>query len=419
MEVFKFGGASVKDASSVKNVASILMASQRTRPLWVIISAMDKTTNALEKVVQARLENDVQRALVLLESTKSFHIEIAKELGIYQNSLADSLNNAILEAEWALEEEVSNPHYLYDQVVCVGELLSTHIISAYLTSLSFNHQWIDARSIILTNDRYKEGRVLWKETQEKIDHLILSNPDVSCFITQGFIGSTLQNTSTTLGREGSDFTAAILAYTTNAEKVSIWKDVPAVLNADPKLFEQTIPLHEISYEEAIELTYYGASVIHPRTIQPLKNKNIPLHVRSFIDLQSKGTLIHGKAKANTLVPCIIVKKNQTLISLSPLDFSFIAEDHLKDIFTLFSHEGIKINLMQVSAITFSACFDQDELKLQTIQKAFSSLFSIQLTETLELITIRHYNESVIEQITQGKKVILEQKSKETIRFVCS
>lgn len=418
MQVFKFGGASVKSAASIKNVYSILFKHTQT-PLFVVVSAMDKTTNALERVVRHYFDQNTDLANQALQEVKDFHLQMISELNLSSDDLLNSINNIFVEIEWTLDEPLGASYdYVYDQVVSTGELLSTHIISAYLNQQNMKNTWVDARSFVSTNDRYREGRILWPQTQEKLDHILASQPS-DLYITQGFIGSTSENTTTTLGREGSDFTAAIIAYCINASSVTIWKDVPGVLNADPKLFPNTVKLDQISYEEAIELTYFGASVIHPRTIQPLQNKNIPLYVRSFKEDELPGTIISKKESLRLLIPCFIIKKNQTLLSLRPLDFSFIAEDHLKEIFTLITKHGIKINLMQNGAITFWGCFDSDDQKINALTQDLSTTFSMTQLHHLDLITIRHYNESVITQMTENKKILVEQKSKDTIRFVCA
>ncbi len=417
MLVFKFGGASVKNALAVKNVLSIVQRYQNT-PLCIVISAMDKTTNALEKVVQLYYQDNITEANETLNSVKLFHESICKDLDIYSQELAEILNNYFIEIEWLFESNLKNNYdYDYDQIVSMGELLSTTIIHTYLNKQGIINTWLDARDFIKTNDRYREGRIIWDKTSNALTSIVDFN-NHSVYITQGFIGSTNENNTTTLGREGSDFTAAIIAHILQAEAVYIWKDVTGVLNADPKYFDNTIKLDYISYEEAIELTYYGASVIHPRTIQPLQNKNIPLHVKSFIDPTLPGTIIHSKKEVNFLIPCFIFKVNQCLLSLTPKDFTFIAEDHFKEIFTAFSDLHVKIHVMQHSAITFWACVDWDERKIGLLKNIFSENYDITLQTGLELITIRHYNDSTIDRVTENKKIVLEQRNKETIRLIC-
>ncbi len=418
MEVFKFGGASTKDADGIRNVAGIIKTEQK-ETLFVVISAMGKTTNALEEIVHFHFNGDNEKAISKLEEVKAYHAIIVNQLFTEVSSaIHDKLNNLFVEIEWVIEETpVGSFDFEYDQIVSMGELLSSTIVSEYLNSVGISNEWIDARDFIKTNERYREGRVQWDKTEQNLHEIVQRNKNARVFITQGFIGSTDDNNSTTLGREGSDFTAAIIAYATEAKGVTIWKDVPGVLNADPKYFNNTVKLNSISYEQAIELSYYGASVIHPRTIQPLKNKNIPLFVKSFISPKEPGTTINSDTDGTFLIPCFIFKLNQVMISLSPKDFSFIAEDNLKEIFTIFTKHGIKINLMQNSAITFWACFDYEERKFEAIQKDFSSLFEVNSYIALELVTIMNYNDATVEKLSSGKKILLEQKNKNTIRLI--
>lgn len=413
MKVFKFGGASVKDANAVKNVATILNRFPNEN-IIVVISAMGKITNALERLTDAYFFKKGDATSVLSE-IKKYHFDILIQLFENKNHpIFDELNNTFVELEWAIEDEPTHEYnHEYDQIVSMGEIISTKIVSAYLNEVNIKNEWLDVRGIIQTDNSYREGRVDWQLTQQLSTKLSQSN---GVFITQGFIGGTSENFTTTLGREGSDYTAAILAFTCNAESVTIWKDVPGVLNADPKWFDETKKLEQISYQDAIELAYYGATVIHPKTIKPLQNKKIPLYVKSFIHPEEKGTVIN-ELQSPLPIPCFIFKVNQVLISISPKDFSFIIEENLSDIFNLFAEKQVKVNVMQNSAISFSVSVDNDERKLpdliQTLQKQYRVLYN----DNLELITIRYYDQATIERVTIDKKVLLEVKSRNTVQLV--
>jgi aspartate kinase len=413
MKVFKFGGASVKDANAVKNVATILNRFPNEN-IIVVISAMGKITNALERLTDAYFFKKGDSSSVLSE-IKKYHFDILNQLFENKNHpIFDELNNTFVELEWAIEDEPTHEYnHEYDQIVSMGEIISTKIVSAYLNEVNIKNEWLDVRGIIQTDNTYREGRVDWQLTQQLSTKLSQSN---GIFITQGFIGGTSENFTTTLGREGSDYTAAILAFTCNAESVTIWKDVPGVLNADPKWFDETKKLEQISYQDAIELAYYGATVIHPKTIKPLQNKKIPLYVKSFIHPEEKGTVIN-ELQSPLPIPCFIFKVNQVLISISPKDFSFIIEENLSDIFNLFAEKQVKVNVMQNSAISFSISVDNDERKLpdliQTLQKQYRVLYN----DNLELITIRYYDQATIERVTIDKKVLLEVKSRNTVQLV--
>ncbi|GAP42175.1 MULTISPECIES: aspartate kinase [Lentimicrobium] len=416
MKVFKFGGASVKDAASVKNVREILSHYNGER-LCVVLSAMGKTTNALEAVADAWIKQDMA-AITLLNEIETFHMDISKELN---GAGSKQLKLIIREIRQLLQ---SAPPALYDAaydlVVSNGELMSTAIVSDYLNLNGLTNQELDARKVLITNEAYRNARVSWEETSGKIRAAFdESNPEqfAPVTVTQGFIGSSTNGHPVTLGREGSDFSAAIFAYALDAGEMIIWKDVPGVLNADPRHFDDTVLLDRISYRDAIELAYFGASVIHPKTIQPLQNKNIPLYVKSFEKPEEKGTLIHSFEDQPLNTPCYIVKKEQVLVSVSPNDFSFIAEDGLHTIFGLLSHMGIRINLMQNSAISFSICIDDHPDKLNRLFKALSGDFRVKYNRGLELITIRYYNKKITDKIVNKRPVLLEQKSRLTVQLV--
>ncbi len=418
MKVFKFGGASVKDAESVKNVAEILKLFPGD-PVLVVISAMAKTTNALEKVVKAHCTRSGE-ARNFLQEVKEFHNGIMDKL--FSGScpeVYDTVNNFFVEIEWVLEEEPRDYDFVYDQVVSVGELISTTIVSHYLDKSGIANTWLDIRDGLLTDNTYREGKVNWEESGKRIKAIVppLINERNPLVITQGFIAATSENFTTTLGREGSDYTAAILAHILDAESVTIWKDVPGVLNADPKYFSDAQKLEQLSYHDAIELAYYGASVIHPKTIKPLENKNIPLYVKSFLQPSAKGTLIAKDLVTKPQVPSFIFKSNQVLISIAAKDFSFIAEENLSSIFSNFAELGVKMNLMQNSAISFSVCIDDDPVKTPRLIEKLNREYWLRYNSGLQLYTIRYYYPSTIETLSQGKDILLEQRSRTTAQLV--
>ncbi|CAG0948923.1 MAG: aspartate kinase [Bacteroidetes bacterium] len=419
MKVFKFGGASVKDANAVKNVASILATCNEK--IIVVISAMGKTTNALEKVVDAHFHK-TGTAFECLNEVKKYHYTIAEELFLNStHPIFQELHNTFVEVEWILEDDPSSHYdFLYDQIVCIGELLSTKIVSAYLNEVRQTNNWQDVRDFLQTDNTYRFARINWGVTETRGKQILLeklNQPGKQIIITQGFIGSTSENFVTTLGREGSDFSAAIIAYITNAESVTIWKDVPGVMNADPKKFNDVVLLSNISYREAIELTFFGASVIHPRTLKPLQNKNIPLYVKSFIEPNAPGTVINENTSADSLIPSFIFRENQVLISVSARDYSFIVEDNLSEIFGVLAKQGIKINIMQNSAMNFSFAADFSDFKLKSLIKELENKYEIKYNSVLELLTIRHYNQGTIEKLTQNKQIYLQQKTRSTARFL--
>lgn len=416
MKVFKFGGASVKDAQSVTNVRNILSVYQG-EPLCVVFSAMGKTTNALEKLTEAWVKQDMV-AFELLDDIEKFHQLIAEEL---LKDAHKAIQPLFTELRRLLQAE---PPVLYDsaydQLVPFGELLSAAIVSAYLHQNGLYNRLLDARNLIITDESFRNGRIQWEETTKRIVSAFsenVSGPAGLLTITQGFIGSSLSGHPVTLGREGSDFSAAIFAFALDAKEMIIWKDVPGVMNADPHIFKNTVKLNRITYRDAIELAYFGASVIHPKTIQPLQNKSIPLWVKSFERPKESGTLIHTPEKSDKHIPSFIVKPNQVLLSISPKDFSFIAEDGLHTIFGLLAHMGIRINLMQNSAISFSICIDNQPHKLQRLLSALSGDFRVKYNDNTELVTIRYYDQKTIDQLVNKRNVLLEQKSRLTIQMI--
>jgi len=418
MKVFKFGGASVKDAEAVRNVGNIIQ--RYDEDLVVVVSAMGKTTNALEKVVDAYYNNKSSLAADL-QALKDFHFEILNNL--FENKkhpIFNEIHNTFVEIEWEIEDAPSrNYDYIYDQIVGVGEVLSTKIVSAFLNEQSIQNKWLDVRDVIQTDNTHRNAKVNWELTEEcaqKVIIPLINTKEQTILITQGFMGSSSELFTTTLGREGSDFTAGILAYCLNAQGVTIWKDVPGMLNADPKWFDNTEKLDNISYHEAVELAYYGATVIHPKTIKPLHNKNIPLYVKSFLLPQDEGSVINENTKADGLVPSFIFKMNQVLISISSKDYSFIMEDHLSHIFGVFAERGIKVNLMQNSALSFSVCINFDEQTMSLIDE-LKKEYKVLYNDNLELVTIRHYDQQTIDRVTIDKEILVEQKSRHTARLV--
>jgi aspartate kinase len=419
MLVFKFGGASVKDADAIRNVASILSL-YPGKKLTVVVSAMGKSTNKLEEIVTA-LETKKHKLFVgLVDELEAFHMDIMaalfpeKHFRIYQ-TIEELFESLKARFELVFSENIS---FEYDQIVSLGEVLSSHIVSAFLLEQDFSVQWMDARKLIRTDHTYQEGKVDWKKTEQLLqERMIPAFKDADILLTQGFIGHTTEGFTTTLGREGSDYTAGILAYCGQAESVTIWKDVPGMLNADPKYFANTKKLDAISFKEAIELSYYGASVIHPKTIQPLQNRNIPLYVKSFLDPKADGTAIQASSSKDHLIPSYIFKFDQALYSFTPKDFSFIVEENLSVIFGKLSALNIKINLMQNSALSFSILVDQKKLKRDEFLALFQADYEVKYNENLSLVTIRHYDDQTIEQVIQGKEIILQQRTRHTARFV--
>lgn len=417
MQVFKFGGASVKDAEAVKNVAEILKKFA-TKETIVVVSAMGKTTNGLEELVKAFF-NKTGEAEAVLQKTKDYHFNILNSLFPNKNhAVYNEIENSFVELNWIIEDEVlPNYNQVYDQIVSMGEIISTKIISSYLTEKGIINKWLDARGVIQTDNTYREGKVNYElsEALVKSELMPLFN-STKIVVTQGFIGGTSENFTTTLGREGSDYTAALLAYFTNAENVTIWKDVPGVLNADPKWFKNTKKIDELTYHDAIEFTYYGATVIHPKTIKPLQNKNIPLFVKSFLKPEDVGTVIHNSDK-RVPIPSYIFKINQLLISIQPKDFSFIAEDNLSLIFDVFARHGSKIHLMQNSAISFSVCIDEEGSKTESLIQELQKEFKVLYNSGLELLTIRNYDQPTIDKLLENKTVLMEQRSRNTLQMV--
>ncbi|WP_452224057.1 aspartate kinase [Lacinutrix chionoecetis] len=414
MRVFKFGGASVKDANGVKNVIKVLEKVGHENTL-IVVSAMGKTTNALEVVIDKYLnDNDAFKAE--LQTVKTYHEQIMVDLfGNNQHAVFSKVDALLTELlQFFSSNKSPNYNYIYDQVIGYGELVSTTIISEYLNHKHIKNTWLDVRQCIKTDDYYRRANVDWFKTQEIISKKI---KPLTLYITQGFLGSDNNNFTTTLGREGSDYTAAIFAYCLNAQSVTIWKDVPGVLNGDPRFFKHTQLLNNISYTEAIELAFYGASVIHPKTLQPLQRKEIPLHVKSFLNPENAGTTVNKSQGIEPKVPCFILKQKQVLISLSTLDFSYIVEENISEIFNLLALYKMKVDVIQNSAISFSVCFDNTYNNLEKLLLHLKAKFKVKCYENVSLYTIRHYNEESIKNLEKDKTVLLKQLFQETVQIV--
>jgi len=409
MKVFKFGGASVKDAEGIKNLATILERNKEYNPV-VVISAMGKTTNNLETVARSfYLKQD--NAFIELDKVKSFHTTILSKLFKKGHPVFDAVTNLFVEVEWALEESPRPEYpYEYDQIVSIGELVSTTIVSAYLNEIGLKNTWLDARDLIKTDNKHQEAIVDWDLSSSLIKKAITGD---TLTITQGFIGCTSENFTTTLGREGSDYSAAIFASILDAKKLVIWKDVDGLLNADPRYFSNPIKIEKLSFQEAIELAYYGASVIHPKTLQPLKSKNIPLEIRSFIKPEEKGTWIAENEATLPETSFYILKKNQTLLSISALDLDFIVENHLAQIFSILAKYNAKVNLIQNSAVSCSLAVDLDSLQTDFLIEELSKTYRIKYNTGLELLTIRHFSKGEEYSILKGKELVLSQENRST------
>jgi len=378
---------------------------------------MGKTTNALESLTRAYVDQSDNMHLIY-EGIKQYHFDILHELFDPKHPVFDEIANTFVEIDWMIEDEPQDEYdFIYDQIVSIGELVSTRIISAYLNKEGLKNQWLDVRGYIHTDNTYREGVVQWDKTRESINRDIPALLDKGIVVTQGFLGGTSENFTTTLGREGSDYTASIFAACLNAQSVTTWKDVPGILNADPKFFKDTVKFDELSYSEAIEMTYYGASVIHPKTIKPLQNAHIPLLVKPFTDPSASGTIIKEDGVNTFIKPVIILKQNQVLLSISSKDYSFITEDHLSDIFGLFAQNQVKVNVMQTSALSFSVCFDFYEERFEKLLSNLQQDFKVKYNTGLTLITIRHHAENALKELTEGKTVLLEQVSRNTAQVV--
>ncbi len=418
MKVFKFGGASVNNVERIQNLAAILR-NYTTEKLLIVVSAMGKTTNALEKVTAAFYEGKKEEALQLFGQVKQQHLTTSKYLLVTHYLTCEKKLEAIFtEVEWMLHDKpVRDYDYYYDQIVCTGELLSTTIISAYLNENNIKNYWIDVRDIFRTDDNFREAAIDWDFTTQKVETTIIPlYTDNAIVITQGFIGSTDENESTTLGREGSDYSAAVFANMLNAESQTIWKDVEGVMNADPKQYPDAQLISALNYDEVIEMAYYGAQVIHPKTIKPLQNKGIPLYVKCFGYPLLPGTVIHNKPLKN-LPPIIVVKKDQVLLYLHSKDFSFVGEKPMAELYDMFASLRMKPNLMQTGAVSIQVCLDDHHDKIEKLALAASASFEVSVERGLILITIRHYTLATIDQLISNRKIVFKQQSPETIQVL--
>lgn len=417
MKVFKFGGASVQNAERIKNVATIIQ-SFKNDELLIVISAIGKTTNALEKVVISFFEGQQQEALQLFNTIKEEHNDIANSLIKKKQKVFTQLNNFYTEVEWLFNEKPTQTFdYYYDQVVCIGELLSTTIISCYLEEIDVQNSWLDVRDIFRTDNTFREAILDWDYTNQQVEKIIkplLQKHKI--IITQGFVGSTDENVSTTLGREGSDYSAAIFSNMLNAESLTIWKDVKGVMNADPKQFPQAQLINTLNYSEVIEMAFYGAQVIHPKTIKPLQNKSIPLYVKCFLDKDLPGTTIHNEPLKN-LPPIIVVKQNQVLLTFTSKDFSFVDDKLTIWLTQLFANKKLEPNISQNAAISLIRCVDNHADKIEALTTEASSIFDIHIEHHLNLLTIRHYNTTLLQELTTNKKIILQQQTPETVQVL--
>ena len=418
MKIFKFGGASVNSVERIQQLVSILRVYQ-DQQLLIVISAMGKTTNALEKVAEAFYGGHKEEALRLFQQIKDAHLTTAKYLLVHNYLAAEAqLKDFFTEVEWLLHDRpVRDFDYYYDQIVCIGELLSTSIISAYLAESGIDNQWIDVRDIFRTDANFRDATIDFDYTQQKVNSDILPLFNESPIVlTQGFIGATSDNESTTLGREGSDYTAAVFANLLDAESQTIWKDVEGFMNADPKLFPEARIIRELNYDEVIEMAYYGAQVIHPKTIKPLQNKGIPLYVKCFLDASLPGTFIHNSA-IKGLPPIIVLKQNQVLLHLHSKDFSFVGETGIERLYNLFSGIRIKPNLLQTGAVSLQVCLDDRSDKIEKLAHSAANLFDVQVEKGRTLLTIRHYDAEVLARHTTGRQEVLRQQTKETVQIL--
>lgn len=419
MIVYKFGGASIASPERMRNLLPVIHESKK--PLLLVVSAIGKVTNALEAIVAYAVSHQLDDALKKLHHLEDMHNAYAREMlsPAGWEQVQHKLNELYTEIHWALDDAtLQSREYIYDQVVCIGELLSTTIFQAFLKEQQYRSQWLDVRDIIKTNAQFGDPDVDWDKTQEQVHKIIfpaLQQSDI--VITQGFIGSTADNASVTLGREGSDYSAALLAAICKAEGLTIWKDVEGLKNADPKLFPNTVDIEKITFHEVIEMAYYGAQVIHPKTIKPLQNAGIPLYVKCFLDTNLKGTIICNDAATLSYPPLIILKKEQVLLQITSRDFSFITEDNLSKIYTIFYHHHVKINLIQNAAISLVVCVDQVASRLQPLIEDLLQYYKVWRNEDVELLTIRHYTDAIVEELTRGRTILLEQKTRATLQLI--
>lgn len=414
MKVYKFGGASVRDGSGIRNLSKIVAGASGN--LVIVISAFGKTTNALEKVLKAWMIGNTAY-FEFLEEIYLYHQSVTDELFSEKSEVSDDLDNSFAGLkEYLSAGKRGDYDYEYDQIVSFGELWSTMIVAAYLKTALRSVEWVDIRKNLLTDNRFRDANILWSESSSRLQGVFNFDRN-RIYVTQGFIGGTVTGRTTTLGREGSDYTAAIIANMLDAECVVVWKDVPGILNADPKWLPDARKLDEVSYKEAVEMTFSGAKVIHPKTIKPLHNKNIPLHVRSFINPADEGTVIKADALIKEIMPVYIKKEDQILISILPRDFSFVMGDNLSRIFHTFMQHGIKVNLVEASAVSIDVCLDDERPKVDALISDLKSDFSAVYNENVEMLSVRHYTQEALDRITRGREILLEQRTRSTVRYV--
>lgn len=413
MKIYKFGGASVKNAKHIINVANILK-SEGYENVVVVISAMGKMTNAFESMILSYLGNKSDLS-TKIKTIEKFHKTILNDLFEKEHEIYTRINMFFGEiAHFFIHNKNKNYDYVYDQIISYGELMSTTIVSAYFSEIGIVNKWIDARKLIRTDTTYRNSKVDWKETSIQIQKEIKDNIH---YITQGFIAGASDNVTTTLGREGSDYSAAILAYCLDAESLTIWKDVAGVLNADPRYFSKTTLLNQISYSETLEMAFFGASVIHPKTIKPLENKEIPLYVRSFIDTSVKGTTIKKGISISPLTSCFNIKNNQILLSIAAKDFSFMIEHNISHVFDLFAKYKVSVNLIQNSALSFSVCIEDTYNQFDVLMQEFSNHYRVRYNKNVRLLTIRHFTDDDIKKTKANNKILLSQLTDKTVQFV--
>jgi len=421
MQVYKFGGASIATPERMRALMPII--NDAKAPLILIVSAMGKTTNALEQIVATAAKGQREEAKQLAEKLEAAHLAYAKEVlndDNYKKAVA-ALNVYFTELQWGIDDaDVSRYDYSYDQIVCLGEIFSTRILSFYLQQEGYNHEWIDIRDVLRTDETFRDARVDWDFSKTKAQEIIGKQlAEGKNILTQGFIGATADNASVTLGREGSDYTAALLAAMLDGEAVSIWKDVEGLLNADPKLFPNTVKIEAITYHEVIEMAFYGAQVIHPKTIKPLQNNDIPLYVKCFLDKKLPGTVIKNHVADAFYPPIIVLKEDQVLVQVTTRDFSFITEDNLSHLYRIFHDLKIKINLIQNAAISFIASLDKRDDKLHHLISELEKDYKVLRNEGVSLLTIRHYTPEILFDLTKGREILLQQKTRGTVQVVMS
>lgn len=419
MLVYKFGGASIATPQRIQELLPIITAPQE--PVVLVVSALGKTTNALEAIVSAACKGDKPGATAMVQKLEQDHLDYAKAIldEVHYKKAQEDLNVYFTELQWGIDgADGSRYDYSYDQIVCLGEIFSTKILSLYLHQQGYVHEWMDIRDVIRTDDTYRDARVDYEyskeQAQQKLGKLLQKGVNI---LTQGFIGATSDNASVTLGREGSDYTAALLAAMLGASSVTIWKDVEGLQNADPKLFNNTVKIEAITYHEVIEMAYYGAQVIHPKTIKPLQNNNIPLYVKCFLNKDLKGTVIQNEVSSIFYPPLIVLKKDQILLQVTTRDFSFITEDNLSRLYTLFHDLKIKVNLIQNAAISFVACIDNNEEKVQELLKVLGADYKVFTNADVSLLTIRHYTPEILFDLTKSRHILLEQKTRQTVQVI--